>query len=190
MLASIVLVGLIFYICELYVDDVIIHGNSEEEFLDNLRKVFERFRKFNITVNPNKTFLGMTEIEFVGHTIDEKGITFSREKIDKVLSIPEPVYGVDLKKFLGVTGYFHNHIKNYAEIASPLQKMIKAYERNKKLIWTEEGKIAFHHLKKAINDCPTLYFLDDTSPICLHTDASNYGIGGYLFKLLTVRNTQ
>ena len=62
--------------------------------------------------------------------------------------------------------------------------MIKTYERNKKLIWTEEGKKAFHLIKEAINDCPTLFFLDDNSPIFLHTDASNYGISGYLFQIV------
>ena len=46
------------------------------------------------------------------------------------------------------------------------------------------GKIAFHKIKIEINDCPTLFFLDDTSPIYLHTDASNYGVGGYLFQIV------
>lgn len=52
-LASIVLVGLIYVLCELYLDDVIIFASSEDEFLHRLRQVFERFRKYRITVNPD-----------------------------------------------------------------------------------------------------------------------------------------
>ena len=62
--------------------------------------------------------------------------------------------------------------------------MIVAYERNRKLVWTEEGRIAFHALKQAINECPMLFFVNDDSPIFLHTDASDYGIGGYLFQVI------
>ena len=42
-LASIVLAGLIYFICELYVDDVIVHGKTKEQFLHNLEEVFKRF---------------------------------------------------------------------------------------------------------------------------------------------------
>ena len=40
-LASIVLVGLLYFVCELYIDDIIVYGRDEEEFLRNLEKVFQ-----------------------------------------------------------------------------------------------------------------------------------------------------
>jgi hypothetical protein len=39
-LASIVLVGLLYFICELYIDDIIVYGRTEDKFLVNLEKVF------------------------------------------------------------------------------------------------------------------------------------------------------
>ena len=40
-----------FYgICEIYIDDVLIHGKSEEELLRDVRQVFERLRATNIAV--------------------------------------------------------------------------------------------------------------------------------------------
>jgi len=183
-LASIVLLGLLYFICELYIDDIIVHGRDEEEFLANLEAVFKRLRKFRLTCNPKKMFLGMEEVEFVGHTLNVEGISFSREKIEKVMAIKEPTYGKELKTFLGVAGYFHSHIKDYARVVRPLHKMIASYERNRKLIWTNEGRVAFHLIKKAINDCPTLFFVNDDSPIFLHTDACDYGLGGYVFQII------
>ena len=91
-------------------------------------------QKHRLTINPKKMFFGLEEVEFVGHTINHSRITFSREKIEKVLTIKEPVYGKELKAFFGVVGYFHSHIRDYAVVARPLYKMIHSYERNRKLV--------------------------------------------------------
>ena len=69
-LATCVLVGLIYQICELYIDDIIVHGKTEDEFVDNLRQVFTRLKNKGLVVNPDKCFIGMTEVEFVGHIIN------------------------------------------------------------------------------------------------------------------------
>ena len=170
-LASTVLRGLLYHICELYIDDIIVFGNTKAEFLTNVELVFQRLRKHRLTVNPEKCSLGMPEVEFVGHTIDERGMSFSREKIDKVLNIPEPVLGKELKSFLGVAGYFHRHIRDYAVVTKPLTKMIEGYERTRRLIWSEQGRAAFREIKEAINNCLKLFFMDDHTPFPLHTDA-------------------
>jgi transposase InsO family protein len=64
--------------------------------------------------------------------------------------------------------------------------MIVPYKKNSnvKLVWTQNLITSFNSLKEAISNCTTLYFLDDKAPITLHTDASDYGIGGYLFQTI------
>jgi hypothetical protein len=86
-----VLVGLVSIVCELYLDDVLVYGETETEFLKNLRTVFVRFRKHKILLKPKKCAFGMNKIEFVGHTISEEGVSFSREKLQEVLDFPRPV---------------------------------------------------------------------------------------------------
>ncbi len=48
--------------------------------------------------------------------------------------------------------------------------------------WSSECDKAFTEIKKAIDECPLLWFMDDISPIFLQTDASDYGIGAYLYQ--------
>ena len=110
-------------------------------------------------------------------------MTFTREKIEKVLQIPPCELGGDLKSYLGVAVYFIDHIRDYATLVVPLHRMLKAYKRDRKLAWTEEGRVAFEAIKDAINNCTLLYFIDDISPIELYTDASDFGIGGYLCQI-------
>ena len=84
-MASKVLAGLIYRICELYIDDVLIHATTESDFLINLRQVFLRLREHNVVANPRKTKLGLTQVEYVGHLISAKGTSFTDEKRLKVL---------------------------------------------------------------------------------------------------------
>ena len=67
-----VLAGLVYRICELYINDVLIHGKDPETFLANVYKVFERLRKFNVAVSPKKTKLGLDEVKYVGHVMYQR----------------------------------------------------------------------------------------------------------------------
>ena len=89
-MANTVLTDLIFHICELYIDDVLIHGGDPTTFLANVRKVFSRLREFNVAVNPKKTKLGLEEVEYVGHVVSSTGTSFTPEKRLKVLNFPPP----------------------------------------------------------------------------------------------------
>jgi hypothetical protein len=183
-IATVVLIGLLYVICELYIDDIIVHAQTEQEFVDRLKQVFERFRKYNVTVNPDKCKFGMSEVQFVGHVINENGMTFSREKIDKVMDIDPPQNQKGIRKFIGVVNYFRDHIKNQSILIKPLYDLIHDYQPFKKVTWTEPAIAAFNAMKEAINMLPTLYFIESDAPVFLHTDASDYGIGGYLFQVV------
>jgi hypothetical protein len=63
--------------------------------------------------------------------------------------------------------------------------MLKDYDKVKsqRLKWSDETILAFENIKQDINLLPRLYFVDDTSPIILRTDASEYGIGAYLYQV-------
>ena len=80
MMITIVLRGLVYLICEVYLDDIIVHGKTADKFLDRLRKIFERPRSHNITLNPSKCKLGMTQTEYVGHVIDEPDYHFLNKR--------------------------------------------------------------------------------------------------------------
>ena len=41
-----ILLNLVAIICEVYLDDVVVHGQAEAEYLDNLKQVFDRLRKY------------------------------------------------------------------------------------------------------------------------------------------------
>ena len=50
-------------------------------------------------------------------------------------------------------------------------------------MWIPEAIEAFEYCQQAIPNCQELYFLEDMATPILQTDASDYGIGGYLFMV-------
>jgi hypothetical protein len=184
-MSNTVLAGLVYHICELYIDDVLIHGRDIESFLANVGKVFERLREFNVAVNPAKTKLRLAEVEYVGHVVSATGTSFTEEKRLKVLKFPLPETQKNLLQFIGLANYFRDHVPNMTEMVQPLRKLIplKKYKGSGKLIWTPDAIAAFEFCQQAISNCQELYFLDDTATPILQTDASDYGIGGYVFMV-------
>ena len=183
-----VLNGLMHNTCELYLDDCMVYASSVDEYLERLRQVFLRFRAHNITLNPSKCHLGLTQVEYVGHTINKNGLHFTRDKLDSVLNFPKPETMKNVKSFIGLANYFRDHIKNHSLRVQALQDLVEGYSKQKaktKVNWTPECNAAFEDIRQAIDECPLLWFVDDYSPIFLKTDASDYGIGAYLYQEVT-----
>ena len=180
------LAGLLYVMCEQYIDDILIYGSTDEELIERVATVFQRFEDYAITIHPGKVIAGVGEIEFVGHIISSKGLRFSEEKLSGVRNFPRPAVKRQLKSFLGLASYFRGHVRNFSIIAKPLQDEIGSYargERSARVVWTPTLQKAFEDLRDAVDNCATLYFLEEgNDPIFLETDASNYGIGAYLYQ--------
>jgi hypothetical protein len=116
----------------------------------------------------------------------------SDAKIRKVLDFPLPNTVKELRSFVGLCNYFSEHIRDSAKILRPLHKSIarhveglsKRKGSKQVLTWSEEEVAAFHAIKDKMESCPVLYFLNDEDEIYLLIDASDYGIGAYLFQMM------
>ena len=63
-----------------------------------------------------------------------------------------------------------------------LHALIADYHKTRKVQGTTEALKAYEDIKLQVSKCTIMYFLSDTAPITLHTDASDYGVGGFLFQ--------
>ena len=149
---------------------------------DIFTQLFERFRKHNVYLKANKCYFGFKELEFVGKVLSEEGLKISRTKIQSVLDFPLPTVGKQLKSFLGTVNYLRDFVHNHSIIVKPLHDLIANYDKTRRIVWTPETTAAFHEMKLQVSRCSTIHFMSDTAPITLHTDASDYGVGGYLFR--------
>jgi hypothetical protein len=185
MMASVVLIGLIYFICEMYIDDCMLYARGNKQLLERLEILFKRFQDKNIFFKASKCKFGVDTVEYIGRQISKDGITLSETKINSVIDFPKPLNNTNLRSFLGLANYFRDFVPNHSNVVNPLHKMIDySASKQAKPTWTEAGEKAFIDIKLLISKSPTLYFISDTAPIILMTDASDYGVGSYLYQLI------
>ena len=64
-MATVVLVGLIYVICEMYIDDGTVFDDTNIEFVSRLKLIFERFRKHNLYLKASKWFFGYRKFQII-----------------------------------------------------------------------------------------------------------------------------
>jgi hypothetical protein len=55
----------------IYLDDIMVYSASDEQHLEHLNKVFQKCRKFGISLNPKKSHFGVEEGKLLGHIISK-----------------------------------------------------------------------------------------------------------------------
>jgi hypothetical protein len=179
-----VLPGLVYSCCEVNIDDVLVYGKDDDDYIANLRLVFQRFREKKITINPDKCVFGADEVEFVGHVLDAEGATFSRTKFDSVLEFAKPTNMKELRSFVGLVNYFRDHIQNHSIITQPLQMMITESARTRMirvpgkkpsriLYGLRRPRLVLRKLSRRLIPALNVFHGREASHF-LHTDASDY----------------
>ena len=108
-----------------YIDDIVIYSDSWEDHLRTLKELFGRLRKARITARPTKCLLGASRMEFLGHQVGGDVITPSRDNPEKVRNTPRPTTKKQVRSFLGLIGYYRDHIPAFSEISAPLTDLQK-----------------------------------------------------------------
>lgn len=179
-LMDVVLSGLLWRTCLVYMDDIIVFGRSFEEHMDNLTQVLDALRAANITLKPSKCKLFCEEIQFLGHVVSAEGVATDPQKVSKIKDMPAPRNAHEVRIFTGLTGYYRKFIKDYATIAEPLNRLLR---KEGEWHWDTEQQQAVDELKKRLTEAPILAFPDFSLPFVLFTDASNHGVGAVLSQI-------
>ena len=179
-LMDLVLAGLQWSHCLVYLDDVIILGRSFHEHLHNLQAVFKRLRKAGLKLKPSKCSLLQPELQYLGHVVTQEGVSVDPSKIEKVQTWPKPQGVQEVHRFLGFCSYYLHFVQNFAQIAKPLHRKT---EKNAQFNWTGEVKTAFEHLHNHLSTTPVLAYPDFEKEFILDTNASDSGIGGVLSQI-------
>ena len=179
-LMDMILAGLQWNRCLVYLDDVIIIGRTFLDHLTNLSMVFERIRQAGLKLQPSKCKLCRKEVTFLGHIVSQDGIATDHSKTEQVSKWPVPSSCTEVQRFLGLANYYRRFVQDFAAMAKPLHRLT---ERNAQFRWTTECQRAFDKLKSCLVSAPILAFPDFTRPFILDTDASDMGIGAVLSQI-------
>ena len=103
-----VLRGLDF--CYVYIDDVLITSHTPQEHKEHLRLVLQRFELYGILINPPKCALGIQELQFLGHHVNQLGVSPLPDQVQVIRDFPQPSILRQLRTFLGLVNSYHRFI--------------------------------------------------------------------------------
>jgi len=176
-LMDVVLCGLSYQTCLVYLDDIIVFGQTFEEQLERLGEVFKCLKAANLKLKPSKCFLCQRSVEFLGHVVSEKGLTMQSSKVETINSWTACKDVSEVRAFMGLSGYYKRFVKDFSVIAAPLYALT---QKGAEFCWTSECQEAFDELKQRLTSEPILALPTDDRTYVLDTDASDFGLGAIL----------
>ena len=161
----------------IYLDDIVIYSRSLVEHASKFKRLAERLRQSNLTLQTDKCEFLRTEVRYLSHIILADGVQPNPQKIEAVKKFPIPKTQKNVKEFLGLAGYYRKFIKDFAKIAKPLSDLTS---KNSKSSWNSQHQLAFEELRDRLCTAPILKYPDFSQPFVVTTDASGFALGAVL----------
>ena len=84
-----------------YIDDVVIKLNRQDDLLADLAETFANLRRYKIKLNPDKCTIGVPTFQLLGYVVSKQGIEANPVKIDTIVRLGKPQCLRDIQKLVG-----------------------------------------------------------------------------------------
>lgn len=162
-----------------YLDDLLVVSKNFSEHITLLTEVANRLNKAGLTINISKSRFCCKESKYLGHIVGYGVIKPDPEKVVAIKEFKVPTTTKEIRRFIGMIGYYAKFIDNYSGISGPLTELIR---KSQKFVMTSEALNAFQTLKAALISEPILVHPDFSKPFFVHCDASKWGVGACLMQ--------
>ena len=177
---ELVLQGLQWETCLIYIDDIIVFSTDFDEHMSRVRQVFSRLQAAGLKLRPEKCETLQEEVTFLGH-VSATGVKPNPVNIAKVIEWPVPKTAKQVKQFVALGSYYRRFVPNFAKIVRP---MVELTRKGQEFAWTETCQNSFERLKKLLVGADVMgYPLEGGGSFILDVDASDCGIGGVLQQI-------
>nr|ABA96742.1 retrotransposon protein, putative, unclassified [Oryza sativa Japonica Group] len=140
---------------EVYIDDVVVKSKEIENHIADLRKVFERTRKFGLKMNPTKCAFGVSASQFLGFLIHERGIEVPQRSINAIQKIQPLEDKTKLQELISKINFVRRFISNLSGRLEPFTSLLRL-KADQKFIWGEEQQKTLDNIKKYLSSPPVL----------------------------------
>ncbi len=111
--------------CDAYLDDVVCYFDSWDEHIQLLNCVFACLKEANLTLNLAKCEFACATVSYLGKEVGNCKVRPLGSKIQVILDFPVPMTKRELRRFLGMTGYYRNFCLNFSGVANPLTGLLR-----------------------------------------------------------------
>ena len=133
----------------------------------------------NFTVNLHKSDFCKSSITYLGYQVGTNQVRPIQAKVEAIVKMPPPKSCKEVKRFLGMAGYYRRFCRNFSAIAEPLTALLK---KGVDFVWSNECHNAFLDIKTFLSNAPVMAAPEFSKPFKLAIDASDSAIGSVLFQ--------
>lgn len=135
--------------CVIYVDDILVFGNTKQEHDENLEWVLQQAVENNVKIKLEKCFFAQTRVRYLGFMISGKSIEPIADKVGSLLQSRPPQDKTELRSIIGKLNFYSRFIPNYSKQLEPLRNLLV---NSKDFQWREYHQEAFKVLIKRLNN--------------------------------------
>ena len=106
--------------------------------------------------------------------VSKDGISVDRGKVYVVADWKRPTIVIEIRSFLGLTGYYKHFIKGLSKITLPLTRLT---QKGVKFEWFDDCERSFKELKNILVTTPILTIPLGSGRFVVYSDASCQGLG-------------
>ena len=156
-----------------FVDNILIYSQSEEEREDHLRIVLQALREHQLYAKFSKCEFWLIEVKLLGHVVLASGVSEDPEKVEAVMSWERPKSVFEIRIFLGLTGYYRRFIKDFFWLAAPMTRLT---QKGVKFEWDDLCEMTFQELTMRLTTTPILIIPEQGQRYTVYYDAFKDGL--------------
>nr|GEU35410.1 putative reverse transcriptase domain-containing protein [Tanacetum cinerariifolium] len=166
-----------------FIYDILIYSKNKEDHEKHLKIILELLKNEKLYTKYLKCDFWIKSIQFLGHVIDNNDVHVDPAKVEAIRNWSAPTTPTEVRKFLGLAGYYRRFIEGFSLISKPLSKLT---QKDKKYEWGMEEEKAFQTLKQKLCFAPILALPEGTKNFIVYCDASLKGFGAVLMQRVKV----
>ena len=160
-------------------DDILVASPDPGTHKKNLRELFQLLQVNGISLNRKKCIFGKSEVKYLGHLVNAKGIHPLPDHVCDLKNFPPPSSKLGVQRFLGMINYYRRFVPHMASSLSPLHALT-AGSRKAPFDWTSECQTAFEDAKRKLSSAVLLHHPNPFTATALTVDASESAVGAEL----------
>ena len=136
---------------QVYVEDMLVKSQRQEDHLEDLRETFDTLCSYNMKLNPEKCAFEVIAGKFLGFMVSQRGIEANSDKIQAIMEMKPPRNVKEVQSLNGKVAALNRFVSRATDKCLPFFRTLK-----KSFEWTDEYQQAFEELKAYLSAPPLL----------------------------------